>query len=247
MKSWSMGAGLLCLAVVCLADAAALRAQEPEPAFELELGYEYSNHYIFRGVDLLDGEGTPTPRVVFTKGGLSAYFYGYYGDIGYGGPDLEEHDFGADYTFTRGKLGLTLGAVAYTYRQPADWENTTEAYAIASLDVLLQPTFTAAREFESGGSYYSLGISHELPLWRDRLTLGLGTTVAYDLGYWSEEFELEQRHGWSDLLLRTDLTWNVAGPLSVYLAVQHSIALEVLDAAGQEDETFYSIGTALDF
>jgi hypothetical protein len=41
-------------------------------------------------------------------------------------------------------------------------------------------------------------------MWRDRLTLGLGTTIGYDVGYWSEAFKLEQRRGWSDLLLSLD-------------------------------------------
>lgn len=246
MRPWSTGVGF-CMLVVSLGGASSARAQETEPSYELEVGYEYSNRYIFRGVDLLDGEPTPTSRVIFTKGGLSTYYYGYFGHIGYGGPDLEEHDFGADYTFTRGKLGLTLGGVAYTYRQPSDWEDTTEVYAIASLDVMLAPTFTAAQEIESGGRYLSLGVSHELPLWRDCLTLGLGTTVAYDMGYWSEEFELEQRRGWSDLLLRTSLTWKVAGALYAYASVQQSVSLEVLDAAGQEDETTYAVGAMLDF
>ena len=67
------------------------------------------------------------------------------------------------------------------------------------------------------------------------------------MGYWSEAFKLEQRRGWSDLLFRTDLTWKVAGPLYAYASVEQSVSLEVLDAAGQEDETTYSIGTKLDF
>jgi len=246
MRPWSTGVGL-CMLAVSLGGASSARAQETEPGYDLEVGYEYSNHYIFHGVDVLDGEPTPTSRVIFTKGGLSTYYYGYYSQIGHGGPDLEEHDFGADYTFTWGKLDLTLGGVAYTYRQPGDWEDVTEAYAIASLDVRFAPTFTAVQELESGGRYLCLGVSHELPLWRDRLILDLGTTVAYDVGYWSEVFELEQRRGWSDLLFRTGLTWKVAGALNVYASVQQSVSLEILDAAGQEDETTYSVGTTLDF
>lgn len=239
----------LCAVATALAGVCAVQAQEQETGlgFELELGYEYSNLYIFRGVDLLEGEATPTPRVIFGKGGFSAYYYGYYGDVGRGGPDLEEHDFGADYTFTRGRLDLTVGAVAYTYRKPLDWGNTTEAYVAASLDVPLAPTLTVAREFESGGRYLSVGVSHELPLWRDRLTLGLASTVGYEIEYWSEEFELDRRQGWSDLLLRTDFIWKVAGPWQAYVAVQHSMPLEILDAAGQEEETFYTVGTMLGF
>lgn len=238
---------LLGILAISLGGASSARAQATEPGYEVEVGYEYSNHYIFRGVDLLVGEPTPTPRVIFKRGGLSTYYYGYSGHIGNGGPELEEHDFGADYTFTRGKLGLTLGGVAYTYRKPREWEDTNEIYAVASLDVRLAPTFTAAQGLESGGRYFSLGVSHELPLWRDRLTLGLGTTVAYDVGYWSEEFELEQRGGWSDLLLRAGLNWKVAGALYASASVQRSVSLEVLDAAGQEDETTCSVGLMLDF
>ncbi len=238
---------ILCMLLVSLGCAPSVRAQEMEPGYELEVGYEYSNHYIFRGVDLLEGEPAPSARAIFEKGGLSTYYFGCYSHIGNGGPDLEEHDFGADYTFTWGKLGLTLGGVAYTYRQPRDFEDMYEAYAAASLDVLLAPTFTATQDLGSGNRYLSLGVSHERPLWRDRLTLDLGTTVAYDVGYWSEEFELEQRSGWSDLLLSAGLTWKVAGVLYTVVSVQQSIALEILDAAGQEDETIYSVGLMLDF
>lgn len=246
MRPQIVGWGFCALAVA-LAAAGSVAAQETGSGFELELGYEYSDVYLFRGVDLLEGEPTLTPRVIFGKSGFSAYYYGYYGDIGHGGPDLEEHDFGADYTFSRGRLELTLGAVAYTYRQPEDWEDTTEAYLAASLDVPLAPTLTVNREFESGGRYVSFGIGHEVPLWGDRLTLGLASTVGYDIEYWSEEFELDRKRGWSDLLLRADLTWTVAGPWAVYASVQHSSPLEVLDAAGQEEETFYAVGTLLGF
>lgn len=224
--------------------AAPARAQESD--FGLEMGVDYSSRYLFRGLDLLDGEPTPVPRILVSKSGFTAYFYGYYGKMGRGGPDYEEHDFGLEYAAEAGPVALTLGSVTYTYSNPRDWEDEVEVYAIAGLPgVLLEPTLSVyydAKGFDAG--YASLGVGHSFPLAGDRLSLGLSTSLGYDLGYNSQQFDIDQSRGFNDVLLGADLAWTVFGGVSLHVLVQRSIGLDVLDAAGQGDETVVSVGTA---
>ncbi len=234
------------IAAALLGSLTGQAARAQDSSFGLELGLDYSSRYLFRGIDLLDGEPTPVPRIILSSSGFSAYFYGYYGKMGQGGPDFEEHDFGLEYAAEAGPVSLTLGSVAYTYSNPKDWEDEIEVYAIAGLGgVLLEPTLSVyydAKGFDAG--YASLGVSHSFPLAGDRLSLGLSTSLGYDLGYNSQQFDIDQSRGFNDLLLGTDLAWTVYGGLSLHVLVQRSIALDVLDAAGQGDETVVSVGAA---
>lgn len=253
MPLWNRNTALWPLLGAMAAALAAVPAHSqdgsaPPPLYSVELAWDYSSRYLFRGIDVQEGRPTSTPHLIVRRGGLAAYYYGYSGDLGEDGPAYEEHDFGLDYTWTRDRLSLILGAVAYTYGQPADFDDTTEVYGLASLDVLLEPTLSLYWDVDLyGGGYASFGLAHDLPLVGERLTLGLSTTLGYDLGYYSDIYATGLGQGWNDLLLGADLSWEVHGPLAVHLGVQRSIALEVLDAAGQEDETVYTVGTALSF
>jgi hypothetical protein len=230
--------------------APAAGAQEPEsgrPALGLELGFDYSSRYVFRGLDLLEGQPTPALRLEVSRGGLFAYYYSYRSRLGEGGPDYEEHDFGLEYTRTRGKLALTFGGFAYTYRRPRDYEDTVEVYGVAGLEVPLAPTLSIYYDTRAEGGYASLGVSRALPLVPDRLELGLSSTLGYDLGYYSVELDTGRSHGWNDLLLVADLAWNLTGHFAVHAAAQRSIALTVLDAVGQPDESIYTLGATFTF
>lgn len=234
--------GLAGLAVLAGLLAAA-PARAGDPGLGLEVGCEYDSRYVFRGLDLLAGEPTPAARVALTRGGLAVYYYGYLSRVGDGGGDYEEHDLGAEYTLRRDRLSLVLGGIAYTFRRPREYADTAEAYGIASLDVPLAPTLSLyydTRDIE--GAYASFGVSHTVPLLPERLGLGLSATAGYDLGYYSKDFETSLSHGWNDLLLGAVLSWQLSGRLALAASARRSLALEVLDAVGQPDETFYTVG-----
>ena len=239
--------GILCFcAAAALWSAPAARAEEP--GVELEVGFDYSGRYIFRGVDLLGRRPALLPRLTVTRGGLSAYYEGYGGEIGRGGPDYEEHDFGIEYGLTAGRLSLTLGSVAYTYRKPVDYEDELEIYAISGLDVPLSPALSVYYDAKGfGGGYASLEVSHELPLVADRLSLGLAGSLGYDLGYYSDVYGTGPSRGWNDARLGADLAWQAFPAVSFHLLAERSIALDVMDAVGERDQTFYTVGTALSF
>ena len=228
--------------------AAAVQAQEEEAGFSLEVGFDHSSRYIFRGVDLLEGRGTPVPRLSVSRGKLTGYYYGYISEIGDAGPDYEEHDFGVEYAASAGRLSLTLGSVAYTYRKPLDYEDELEVYAIAGVEAPLSPTLTVFYDAKGfGGGYASLAVSHDFALVGDRLGLGLSTALGYDLGYYSDVYGEGPGSGLNDLLLGADLSWRALDALSFHVLVQRAIALDVMDEIGQKDQTLYTFGTALNF
>lgn len=233
-------------ATVALGGAPAAGAQEP--GVGIEAGFDYSGRYVFRGVDLLARRPALLPRLTVSRGGLSVYYEGYGGEIGRNGPDYEEHDFGIEYGLSAGRLSLTLGSVAYTYRKPVDYEDELEIYAISGLDVLLSPALSVYYDAKGfGGGYASLEMSHELPLVPGRLSLGLAGSLGYDLGYYSDVYGTGPSRGWNDLRLGADLSWLVFPALSFHLMAERSIALDVMDAVGERDQTFYTVGTAVSF
>jgi hypothetical protein len=235
--------GLVAL-VLGLVVSTAVAAEEGERAWGLDVGYDYSSIYLFRGVDLLDGEPVHVPRAVFTYGGLTAAYYGYIGKDGEGGPDYEEHDFSLDYTFSIGdKLALTAGAVTYVYPDQESGVDTYELYAIAALDVPLSPKvsfFWDNDEFDSGYGAVSFGHSFELT---SRLGLGISAGVGFDFGY----NDLDSEGDTNDLLLGVDLPWQVTDRFAVHALYQRSVALSSLDQIGQEDESVLTVGGAFSF
>lgn len=239
-------------AILWLCVAAALggvpEARAQAPGVEIEAGFEYSGRYIFRGVDLLARRPALLPRLTVSRGGLSAYYEGYGGEIGRGGPDYEEHDFGIEYGLSAGRLSLTLGSVAYTYQKPVDYEDELEIYAIAGLDVLFSPALSVYYDAKGfGGGYASLELGHDLPILSDRLSLGLAGSLGYDLGYYSDVYGTGPGRGWNDLRLGAGLSWQAFPALSFHLMAERSIALDVMDAVGERDQTFYTAGTAVSF
>src|SRR5690242_4937 len=114
------------LCALVLAAAASVRADQaadatpagqpagkPEPGHEatppatkdwsVTVGADYFSEYIFRGVDLLDNNAVFVPSLVAKYKGLTAYYYGYYGDgddVKPGNHTYEETDLGADWTQT---------------------------------------------------------------------------------------------------------------------------------------------------
>lgn len=241
----------LALALVALAVPA--RAQD-EKAWSVDVGADYSTHYLFRGIPLLGDNEVLIPNATFTAGGFSAYYFGYYGDIpadftlsgleaSYG-----EDDFGADYTFSIGeKFSLTLGGVAYTYSNQAkeeyEAEDTWELYAIASFDVFLAPTVSYWHDMDVyEGGYMQVGISSSIPL-GEKASIDWSAALGVDFGY----NDPETNGDLNDLLLGIDIPIQITDWFAIHGMVQQSIALDVLDDLAVDDETVITGGVIFSF
>lgn len=245
--TWFAAVGALLLVAV-----APIAAQEKRWSFDV--GADYSTHYLFRGVPLLGDNEVLIPNATFGVGGLSVYYYGYRGDLP---PDFtlsgdtvsySEDDFGIDYTFSLGNtFSLTLGAVQYLYSDRTtieyDSQDTYEFYAIASFDTLLSPTFSYWEDVDAiDGGYGQFSISSSIPL-GSKASIDWSAAVGVDFGY----NDPESSGDLNDLLFGIDVPVQITDWLTVHGMVQQSIALDVLDNLGVEDETVITGGVTFSF
>lgn len=256
--------GLVIWTVAAFARAATAAETTPagepasdEPSWSLEGGFDYSDHYLFRGVDLLAEGPVLSPHVKLATGSWSLYYYGYLGEIPETSDGYHEADFGADYTFAFGKLALSVGASTYQYdgsveRQMAFFD-TYELYAIAALDVPLAPTLSFYRDVDAvDGGYAALGVSHAFEM-AHGLALGLSASLGFDFGYnlnapAAAALGVEKSNGdLDDFLAAADLSWAATDSFSVHALVQRSVSLDVLDQLGQPDVTVWTVGATVAF
>jgi hypothetical protein len=252
------------LALVAIGACASAAIAQGEKAWSLDVGADYSTRYMFRGVSLLGDNEVIAPNVTFSVGNFNVYYYGYFGDVPpdftASGNELSYHedDIGADYTFALGdKFGLTLGAVSYMYSSKVEEDygfvDSYELYAIASFDVPLAPTISYYQDMDAvEGGYASFGISHSTPL-GSKASLDFSAAVGFDFGYnlgrgVAEDLGLEESNGdLNDLLVGVDIPIQINDWFAVHAQVQQSIALDVLDDLGVDDETFFTGGVSFTF
>jgi len=255
------------IATLALGAAIALfstAATAQEKAWSLDVSVDYLDHYMFRGVPLLGDNEALSPHVTYSMGNFNAYYYGYYGDVPadftYSGntASYQEDDFGADYTFALGeKFGLTLGIVSYLYGNEATndygFEDTYELYAIASWDIALAPTISYYQDMDAiKGGYASFGISHSFPM-GEKASLDFAASVGFDFGYnlpqaYAADLGLDESNGdLNDVLIGLSVPVQVNDWFGFHVAAQESIALDVLDDIGVDDETIFSGGVSFTF
>ena len=217
---------------------------QDEKSWSLEVGYDYSSIYLFRGVDLLAGEPVHVPRVVFGAGGLSVAYFGYFGDQGEDGPSYEEHDFSVDYTFALGdKMELTLGALTYQYPDETSGIDTYEVYAIAAFDIPLNPSIAFNYDLDAfDGGYAVVSIGHGVPL-GSRASMDFSLGYGIDFGY----NDVDSSGASNDLLLGVDLPLQITDRFSLHAGYLRSVALDSLDTLGQGDEDVVTVGGAFSF
>jgi len=237
---------------------------QSEKNWSVDASVDYFDHYMFRGVPLLGDNEVLSPHVTFSVGNFNAYYYGYLGDIPadftFSGNEASyrEDDFGADYTFALGeKFGLTLGIVSYMYSNEVTdeygFEDTYELYAIASFDVALAPTISYYQDMDAvEGAYASFGISHSFPMGA-KASLDFAASVGFDFGYnltsgLAADLGLDESNGdLNDVLIGLSVPVQVNDWFGFHVMAQESIALDVLDDLGVDDETIFSGGVSFTF
>lgn len=254
-----------CLALAaCALVALAPAASAQEKSWSLDVSADYFDHYMFRGVPLLGDNEVLVPHVTYSMGNFNAYYYGYFGDVPadltYSGNTASYHedDFGADYTFALGeKFGLTVGIVSYMYSSETTndygFEDTYELYAVAAWDVALAPTISYYQDMDAvEGAYATLGISHSFPM-GSKASLDFAASVGFDFGYnlgseVASDNDLEESNGdLNDVLIGLSVPVQVNDWFGFHITAQESIALDVLDDLGYEDETVFSGGVSFTF
>lgn len=239
-------------------------ASAQEKAWSLDVSVDYFDHYMFRGVPLLGDNEVLNPHVTYSMGNFNAYYYGYFGDVPadftVSGSEVSYHedDFGADYTFALGeKFGLSLGIVSYMYSSEVTneygFEDTYELYAIAAWDVALAPTISYYQDMDAvEGAYATLGISHSFPL-GEKASLDFAAAVSFDFGYnltegYAADLGLDESNGdLNDVLIGLSVPVQINDWFGFHVTAQESIALDVLDDIGVDDETIFSGGVSFTF
>jgi hypothetical protein len=284
MKINKMRIVSLCIAVVALATGRVVRADEaaetaakpeagqpagkpevgheatPPPAKEwsVTLGADWYSEYIFRGVDLLKNEPVFVPSVVAKWKGLTAYYYGYYGDGDNALPGnewYEETDLGADWTQTvlDGKLALTAGALYYVYFDANSGTDTWELYGKATYACYFNPTVAINWDIDSfRGGYGTVGVSHSYDLSK-ALNLKEGMSLAIvpsaqlgiDFGYNSRR--TQSNINWDDVLLGVNVPFFLTPQFCIHAGFQWSVAMNSLNDIGQHNEAIANVGLSYSF
>jgi hypothetical protein len=253
---------LLALTVVVLLARAAL-AQD-EKSWSLDLGLDYSDRYLFRGVPILNTNAVLVPHATLSVGAFAIYYNGYAGDLPADSTlsakivPYREGAVGGDYSVALAeRFSLTLGVVSYIYSKETTVESSTaatyEIYAIAAFEGVLSPSISYYRDMDAiNGDYAAVAVSHRYPIGR-KASLILSTSVGLDLGYnlgseTASDLDLRESNGdLNDLLVGIDLPIQINDWLNVHALVQHSFSLDVLDRLGVQDETVFTVGVGLTF
>jgi hypothetical protein len=254
---------LATIGAVVLASPSVALAQD-DKAWSLDVSVDYFDHYMFRGVPLLGDNEVLNPHVTYSMGNFNAYYYGYFGDIPadftFSGNETSYHedDLGADYTFALGeKFGLTVGIVSYMYSSEVHddygFEDTYELYGVAAWDVFLTPTISYWQDMDAiEGGYATFGVSHSFPL-GSMASLDFSAAVGFDFGYnlpddLAADLGLEESKGdLNDALIGLSLPVQINDWFGFHVMAQQSIALDVLDDLGIDDETILSGGVSFTF
>jgi hypothetical protein len=243
-------AGWLVLAAFIRPAWAEEAAGQVEKTWSFELGADRSNLYLFRGVDLLDGEAVLWPHAKWTLGNWAVSYFGYYGDLA-AGARYQEHDFSLDYTVALGdKVKVTAGAVTYLYNRDAEetlgFFDTWEWYALVAFDLPLAPTIAWYRDVDAvDGGYASLAVSQGFPL-GEKVRLNLAGSAGFDFHY---NNKAAGNGTFNDVLFSADLPVQLTERFRIHAMVQRSFAQKALQDLGDGerfgDQTVITVGAAL--
>lgn len=243
---------LAALAVAGFMGLTTVRAQEASTsastqqsimdAMSLELGVDWYSEYVWRGM-LLTNDPVLQPSVTLGLGGFSLNVWGSFDVTDVNENDnteyaLQELDFTLGYETTfNDMVTVGVGFIEYTFPGNGDGSNnaerTSEVYASAGLDIVLQPTLTVYWDFdEVDGFYATLGVGHTFEL-TEALGLSLGGTLGWGDRNYHEYHVGNDTNGLSDYNVKASLDYAVTENLSVSVVAVYSnfVDTQIADAA----------------
>lgn len=176
----------LLLALLIIHLPIASKSEEKNKNSSAELDLTFNSKYIWRGINISD-------EFVFQPSLTTSYKWfsiGIWGSTEGGeyAVDFTEVDYTLDLSFELGKLGISTGAVYYTFPN-TDFDATTEIYGALSLDVLLSPSLTLFYDVElAHGVYANLSLGHSFEnIWKLSDFTSLSVETALTAGWGTKE------------------------------------------------------------
>lgn len=144
--------------------------QTPAPKVSVAWGVTVASRYLFQGIDYSEGKVVTQPEVVLSALGFTGVFWA---NNDMHRSHVNELDFLIQRDWEAGKLSLSTGFAHYRYPNREGWDPTHEVYAEMSLAAPLNPGLKIHYDFNAGqGTYYTLGVGHELSTPAGNLALG---------------------------------------------------------------------------
>ena len=249
---------LIALSMIALATGSAIagapaknpKAPDPVAPVDDSLGFSlsvgYDSKYIFRGVDFGDHLlwGSLSIPVKLTDK-LTFTFAPWYGNIADGGYD--ELDLAAGFTYDLGFATVGLGYTWYYFPfsgVDTNEPNVTFTSCLGTLGACKINWFGGAFcDFEadagSEGWYFETGFNTTIPV-TDKISLVPEARVTYATDYYGQD-------GFNNVLVKlgAPIALTKTATLTPYIA--GSLALEGLDAIGQDDELIGGVSLTVTF
>lgn len=235
-------------------------AEEAKPEADLSVGI-YSQ-YVWRGWTFSEDSMVIQPSMTVSYMGFAANLWG--------NLDTEQYDPTATETNNWNETDLTLSydwsmagldfGAGYIYYSLDGAKDSQEVYATASKDILLAPTLTIYRDYDSfPGWYVTAEVSHSFPL-GDTMSLDLGAKASYlmadeETTYADPSDPTDEFSNFFDGVLSVALPISVGDYLTITPEAYCSFALsndaedmlEVDNAGYDNDETTFYGGVSASF
>ena len=115
---------------------------------------------------------------------------------------VNEHDLTVEYARAAGRTAIAVGLVNYYFRDPETGRHSNEVYVRSSWAVPLAPSLTVAHDLQEGsGTYLSAAASHDWPVVRSNVTIGVSAALGYNHRQWTD------RSGLSDANVGVKASW----------------------------------------
>jgi hypothetical protein len=143
-----------------------------------------ASDYVWRGF-LENPTISAQPNLWMTVGDFTLSSWMNASRVGPNGRSLTERDLTLDYTHAFGSFELSGGWINYTFVDVSVDRYSNEVYSSLAYTGYLSPTVHLYQDVQQGsGSYISLDVSHEYPVWHAGVTLSPQMSVGYNHRQW---------------------------------------------------------------
>jgi hypothetical protein len=225
-------------------------AKAGELPVDVEVGADIFSHYVWRGLILTD-DPVLQPSLTLSACGFSANVWGSIDmtDINEDmGQDyhLQELDYTFSYDFSPVEgLDLGVGTIFYTF-PGTEYDSTQEVYGSVALSMVpyVTPSITVYYDVDEVEGFYVVGaLDSEFGL-TEKMTLGLGASLAYGDGDYNEFYYYIDKAGLADLNFSASLGYQVNDTFSVgisagYMVIVGSDVKDSLEANDMSTNQFF--------